>query len=45
MIGSLPEKIAIRFVFIGTLTAAGVEESFETETTGFPTVIAGKLVE
>lgn len=39
------ERIAIRFVFTGTITAAGVEESFETEAAAFLTVIAGKLVE
>jgi hypothetical protein len=39
------ERIAIRFVFTGTITAAGVEESFETEAAAFLTIIAGKLVE
>lgn len=39
------EKIAIRFVFTGTMTAPGVEESFETEAAAFLTVVADKLIE
>jgi hypothetical protein len=39
------EKIAVRFVFTGTMTASGVEESFETEAAAFLTVSADKLVE
>ena len=39
------ENIAIRFVFSGTLTAAGVEEPFETEAAAFLTIAKDKLVE
>jgi len=39
------EKIAIRFVFTGTMNAAGVEESFETEAAAFLTVVRDRLVE
>ena len=39
------ERIVIRFVFIRTMTTAGVEESLETEAAAFLTIIAGKLVE
>ncbi len=39
------EKIAVRFVFMGTMSAAGVEESFETEAAAFLTVVNDRLVE
>jgi len=39
------EKIAVRFVFTGTMGAAGVEESFETEAAAFLTVVNDRLVE
>ncbi len=39
------EKIAIRFVFTGTMTTAGDEEPFETEAAAFLTVTKDKLVE
>lgn len=39
------EKIAIRFVFTGTLTTAEGEEPFETEAAAFLTVAKDKLVE
>ena len=39
------ETVAIRFVFTGTITSAGVEEPFETEAAAFLTITAGKLIE
>jgi hypothetical protein len=39
------ENVAIRFVFSGTLTTAGVEEPFETEAAAFLTLSKDKLVE
>ncbi len=39
------ENVAIRFVFSGTLTTAGVEEPFETEAAAFLTLAKDKLVE
>ena len=39
------EKIAIRFVFTGTMTTAGDEERFEAEAAAFLTVTKDKLVE
>ena len=39
------ETVAIRFVFTGTITSAGVEEPFETEAAAFLTITKGKLIE
>ncbi len=39
------ENVAIRFVITGTLTAAGVAETFETEAAAFLTIAKDKLVE
>ena len=39
------ETVAIRFVFTGTITSAGVEEPFETEAAAFLIITKGKLIE
>ena len=39
------ETVAIRFVFTGTITSAGVEAPFETEAAAFLTITKGKLIE
>lgn len=39
------ETVAIRFVFTGTITSAGVEEPFDTEAAAFLKITKGKLIE